>query len=152
MPDDDVEAFLLVLRIAHMRFNELPKKGALTLESLVDLAVICDKYDRAHIVRPFPDHNNWAQPWFANLHSNKHTELLFVTWTLGYSSEYEDMAKWAVQHTAVTASRVSVLYGELFPKHMPPGLIGELAYNETALHASVLLTLVTHRKDIGTTV
>ncbi|KAF2655964.1 hypothetical protein K491DRAFT_715811 [Lophiostoma macrostomum CBS 122681] len=54
-PDDDPEAMLIVLRIAHLAFHELPKKRGLSFESLVNLAIVCDKYDVVGIVRPFWD-------------------------------------------------------------------------------------------------
>lgn len=52
-PDDDVDAMLIVLLIAHLRFNELPAKEPFELGDLLQLAVVCDKYDLVQPVRPF---------------------------------------------------------------------------------------------------
>jgi hypothetical protein len=79
---------LLALRIAHLRFNELPKKGSLYLDPLVNLAVICDKYDLVHIVRPSRYHSDWARPWFGNnVQVNLNAGLLLVAWTFEESSD-----------------------------------------------------------------
>lgn len=49
-PEDDPDALLCVLRIAHLQFRKVP--DTLDYEELVDLAIICDKYDTVAIVRP----------------------------------------------------------------------------------------------------
>lgn len=42
-PDDDLDALLIILRVAHLKFRELPE--SLSFKELVNLAVVCDKYD-----------------------------------------------------------------------------------------------------------
>ena len=49
-PEDDADALLCVLRIAHLQFRTLPK--TLDYAQLLNLAIICDKYDTVAIVRP----------------------------------------------------------------------------------------------------
>ena len=49
-PEDDPDALLCVLRIAHLQFRRLPK--TLNYAQLLNLAIICDKYDTVAIVRP----------------------------------------------------------------------------------------------------
>ena len=49
-PDDDPDALLCVLRIAHLQFRKIPK--TLNYAELLNLAILCDKYDTVAIVRP----------------------------------------------------------------------------------------------------
>ena len=49
-PEDDPDALLCVLRIAHLQFRKLPK--TLDYAQLLNLAIICDKYDTVAIIRP----------------------------------------------------------------------------------------------------
>ena len=44
LPEDDPNALLIILRIAHLQFYELPDV-LLVYEHLLQLAVFCDKYD-----------------------------------------------------------------------------------------------------------
>jgi hypothetical protein len=55
LPDDDVDAMILVLRIAHLRFHELPGERRLSSKALLNLSIVCDKYDLVRLVRPFLD-------------------------------------------------------------------------------------------------
>ena len=127
LPDDDIEATLLVLRIAHLQFQDLPKKSKLTLSRLLDLAVICDKYDLVRLVHPFLDLNQWAQPWFpiGTVGAQYKPELLFIAWTFGYSREFELLAKHFVTHLRVEADGTLLFAGQQSPEHMPPGLLGK---------------------------
>ena len=49
-PEDDPNALLCVLRIAHLQFRKIPE--TLNYAELLNLAIICDKYDTVAIVRP----------------------------------------------------------------------------------------------------
>ena len=50
IPEDDPDALLCVLRIAHLQFRKIP--GTLNYADLLNVAIICDKYDTVAIVRP----------------------------------------------------------------------------------------------------
>ncbi|PVH99741.1 hypothetical protein DM02DRAFT_614813 [Periconia macrospinosa] len=93
-PDDDIEAMLLVLRIAHIRFNEIPKKEGLSFQLLLDVAFVCDKYDLVHMVRPFLDLHNWAQPYsYPNYEGEGYPAWLFIAWTFGYADSFDRLAR-----------------------------------------------------------
>jgi hypothetical protein len=67
LPDDDTDAMLTVLRIAHLNFSDVPQKSSMSFHQLVQLAVVCDKYDLVGIVRPFLELHEWAKElpaWF----------------------------------------------------------------------------------------
>ncbi|KAF2495659.1 hypothetical protein BU16DRAFT_527437 [Lophium mytilinum] len=89
-PDDDEEALLVVLRVAHLHFLQLPPATPMPFHRLLDLAVICDKYDTVKIVRPF------ITAWSQNLEElslqNGYEESLFIAWTFGYHSIYKSLA------------------------------------------------------------
>lgn len=121
---DDVEAILLVLRIARLRLQDLPKKGALPLQDLLSLFVVCGKYDLVHFIRPFLDLKSWALPWFPNLTAGlSHAELLFVAWTFGFSESFKALANKLVLQMTMTVAGVPMVYGKHFPEAMPPGLL-----------------------------
>ena len=65
-PDDDADALLIVLYIAHLQFGKLPE--ALDYQELLNLAIICDKYDTVSTVRPVSDFCISSRP---SLHSTK---------------------------------------------------------------------------------
>ena len=50
LPEDDADALLCILRIAHLQFRKLPE--TLDYAELLNLAIICDKYDTVAVVRP----------------------------------------------------------------------------------------------------
>ena len=50
LPEDDADALLYVLRIAHLQFRRIP--ATLEFVDLLNVAIICDKYDTVEIVRP----------------------------------------------------------------------------------------------------
>ena len=49
--DDDGEALLLLLNIAHLQFSKIPHY--LTFETVVQVAVLCDKYDCVGLIKPW---------------------------------------------------------------------------------------------------
>lgn len=49
--EDDCEALLILLRIAHLQFHQVPSK--LEYSQLLQLAILCDMYDCAKLVRPW---------------------------------------------------------------------------------------------------
>jgi hypothetical protein len=134
LPDDDVDAMLLVLRIAHLRFHELPK--TLEYKALFNLAVVCDKYDLVHLVRPFLDLWSWAKPYFytAGQSNSFDPSWLFVAWTFGYTESFRSLAKHisleaTLNYDPVTLvpDRNQVLMptgGVVLEREMPPGIIG----------------------------
>jgi hypothetical protein len=53
LPDDDEMALLVVLRAAHLQFHQLPPASPMPFHRLLNLAVVCEKYDTMKVVRPF---------------------------------------------------------------------------------------------------
>lgn len=67
---DDPEALLLILQIAHLEFSEALQK--INLQKLVDVAILCDKYDTVAMVRPFIP--GWVQPFLCDHNLAKECE------------------------------------------------------------------------------
>lgn len=129
-PDDDVEAMLLVLRIAHLRFQELPQKHGISFNSLLNLAFVCDKYDLVRMVRPFLDLHCWAQP-FLHMTDPKTCQpaWLFIAWTFGYSESFDALAKRLVRAVATSDMDGRTIVGvtggpELQAGTLPPDILG----------------------------
>ena len=57
LPEDDADALLCVLRIAHLQFRKLPE--TLDFVDLLNVAIICDKYETVSIVRPVSSPFTW---------------------------------------------------------------------------------------------
>ena len=56
--DDDGEALLLLLRIAHLQFAEVPV--SLDFDKLLQVAILCDMYDCVGLVKP------WLSTWLSD--------------------------------------------------------------------------------------
>jgi hypothetical protein len=128
LPDDDIEAILLVLRIAHLRFHELPRTGGLTIAALLKLAVVCDKYDLVKLVRPFLDLYGWASSHLPDIGSGKNCNpsWFFIAWTFGYKDSFEYLATYVVRRIQLNAHGDVVMnVWQAFPHDAPPGLLGK---------------------------
>lgn len=54
-PEDDAQALQILLYIAHLQFHSIPE--TLSFTQLLNLAIICDKYDTARLLFP------WFHKW-----------------------------------------------------------------------------------------
>jgi hypothetical protein len=119
--EDDGEALLVLLRITHFKFIEVP--ATLELETLFDVAILCDQYDCAHLVKPWlrqwlrEEHSPWKQP------SIGRERWLLVAWVFGRERLLKEVASMLVLEMVTYGNgRCIALEGRLGP--MPPGLIG----------------------------
>ena len=74
LPDDDPGAMLIVLKIAHLRFHDLPKAADVDIEALLCFAVTCENHDLVTLIRPFLDLHGWAQKHFPNVATLKNCD------------------------------------------------------------------------------
>ncbi|OCK85711.1 hypothetical protein K432DRAFT_377360 [Lepidopterella palustris CBS 459.81] len=146
LPDDSPTALLIVLRIAHMRYKEVPDE--LSFNELVELAVVCDKYDTVHVVRPFLP--RWAGPWMRVAPGRE--EWIFIAWTFGFEDVFVEGVK-AMVRDVVADEKGNCLYGgQAVEGHFPPGVLDAiLAAREEAIKSlinAVTKTLETmHEKN-----
>ena len=149
-PDDDAEAMLIVLRIAHLRFAELPLKSGLSLEDLLHLAVICDKYDVVQLVRPFLNLHQWHEGLVPNVKArvNCHPSWLFIAWTFGWSDIFDSLAEYLTLTTSLNSDNLAICGAgeELSPEEMPAGLFGMYYFFVSLLLTKTLFNLTSCRK------
>lgn len=88
-PDDDAQTLLLLFRICHLRFSEVPQ--TLDLNQLFETAVLCDKYDIVTLIRPWL--SKWQQPLLPRAGEDDDEKWLFISWTLGDSGIFERIVK-----------------------------------------------------------
>jgi hypothetical protein len=94
-PDDDSNAIRLCLYIAHLSFAKLPKY--LSLDDLVNLARVAERYDLNHLI-PFAHLENWMAPHSKRLLQPGYEPWLYVAWQFGLEEDFRQLAT----HLAVT--------------------------------------------------
>ena len=120
--EDDSEALLILLRIVHQRFKEVPV--TLSYDHLLNLAILVDQYDCIGIVRP------WLATWLANEETDckapEHECWLFIAWVFGRKNIFKGLALKMVKEVVVNAGGVAFTSSEEpISEPMPGGIIGE---------------------------
>lgn len=125
--DDEVDALYIALRIAHLRFHEIPRKDGLTIDALLELAVVCARYDIVKLVRPFLDLYGWAQCHYPDTDSGERCDpaWFYVAWTFGYKDSFQRLTRFTVKKLGLDDDGNAIMDdGQKLPKYMPPGLLG----------------------------
>lgn len=122
--EDNPAALLLVLRIAHLQFRKVP--DVLGFQEMVELAVVCDKYDTAGLVRP------WIKQWEESLQERSvlveepgREEYLIFAWTFGDLPTYEKIADRLICNATCDDRDRFYVDGNPLGRNMPPGAVGE---------------------------
>jgi len=120
--DDDPDMLLLLLRIAHLQFQELP--SSLTYRQLLGLAALCDKYDTVHLARPWL--RQWEQPRSSPTNCFQQENSIFIAWTFGDVETFEKWAKHLAMecYTTPTPGQCCIRPGVQLEENMPPGIVG----------------------------
>ncbi|MCJ1368297.1 hypothetical protein MMC16_007439 [Acarospora aff. strigata] len=118
--EDNGEALLLLLRIAHLQFSKVP--STLTFESLLDVAILYDKYDCVGLVGP------WLSLWLSNEETQSkeqgYEEWLFIAWVFGREKTFKELATKLTHEVKINAKGDCLTStGEIFPSQMPPDII-----------------------------
>lgn len=133
--DDDPEALLTVLRIAHHRTHEVTK--VLELGQLVSIATVCDKYDTVAMCRPYIE--NWVRPFIAEQPESQPPYLrpgweawLWCAWVFGYEETFRQLVS-KLQAEICTDEEGSCLAPTGLPRrhkvleaNMPPEITGKI--------------------------
>ena len=118
--DDDWEALLVLLHIVHLQFSKVP--DSLAFETIVQVAVLCDKYDCVGLVKP------WLSLWYEETHALEpgHELWLFIAWVLGKKEIFQDLATKLV-NVVKTNFKGDCLTstGEILASQMPIDIIGK---------------------------
>lgn len=118
--EDDTDALLILLRIAHLDFVSVKKK--LGIGELYNVAILCDKYDCIHLIKP------WVEEWFTKTRSQIGGEIakdVFISWSFGRKESFK-MAATTLLLQSRTDENGELLdvKGQAIPEVMPPGIIG----------------------------
>ncbi|KAI9770476.1 MAG: hypothetical protein M1839_003191 [Geoglossum umbratile] len=118
--EDNASALLILLRIAHLQFREVPLE--LDYTNLFNISVLCDKYDCLDIIQP------WVGTWLEGMEAFAMTSgcegSLFIAWALGNEVVFEKLAEELVRDVCVSDTGECLLSsGEIIPGPMPPGIV-----------------------------
>lgn len=103
LPDDDPDALLFLLRIAHLKFKDLP--DTLLFQDLYQLSVTCDKYDVVGPVRPFWD--RYGAPFLSHIEEAGYEEWLHIAWTFGVEDVYIKVMNKLIVETQIIGEHLS---------------------------------------------
>ena len=120
-PDDDLDALLIVLRVAHLKFRELP--DSLSFKGLVKLAVVCDKYDTMGVVRRWLP--QWLAPWYKKSCSPGYEEWLSIVWTTGDNATFRTTTKHLIESCDMDTAGRLCHRGKPFAVSIVPDMIGK---------------------------
>lgn len=118
-PDDDPEALLILLSAAHLRFQEVPKH--LSFERLLNVCVLCDKYDCITLVRPWIF--EWKVRQIVPTDWELYEEWLFIAWTMGDEATFKRVGRSMILR-ATTDESGAFNDTRLSKLEMPPGFVG----------------------------
>ncbi|CAG8954729.1 hypothetical protein HYFRA_00004652 [Hymenoscyphus fraxineus] len=110
-------ALLIIFRIAHLEFSNIPKK--VSSQELHEIARIIDYADCVELVEP------WFEGWFAGVSSHE-IHMFFPFWVFGKEQQFEKLAAKSLlgkefsQLRALDANKQQKMIGKIC--EMPPGL------------------------------
>jgi hypothetical protein len=87
--EDDPEALRILLRIAHLKFRDIPAKPP--YKTLLNIAILCDQYDCVDLVGAFLP--LWFQEEESESKKGGQSNWLFIAWVFGRKKVFEDLAK-----------------------------------------------------------
>lgn len=123
MPEDDPNALLILLDAAHLNFDRIP--SVVSFDLLLQVLILCDKYDVMRLLRP------WIPGWiraskkFTPVCSPGNQDWLFIAWSFGNETIYNDVSKYLVFSVSVDEEgRCLDPKAQVLEDNMPPGAIG----------------------------
>ena len=120
--DDGGEALLLLLHIAHLQYNDIPT--TLAYNTLLDVAVLCDRYSCVELVEPWLSH--WLSDEEKSSKEAGHENWLFIAWVFGRGKVFSDLAFRMVREaTTNDDSKCLTSSGAEVPGPMPPNILGK---------------------------
>lgn len=138
LPDDDPEALLLLMRIAHLQFDAIPKvlakpdavrtPGCLCYR----LAILCDKYDCVGLVTPWL--SRWLDGWQPA--PSFVIEDLFICWAFGIKDTFKRLMVDLVLQSRLNGDGELVGRdgGRLNSEFTPPGALRECFHSFIHIH------------------
>ncbi|KAF9878376.1 hypothetical protein CkaCkLH20_03868 [Colletotrichum karsti] len=134
LPEDSPEGFKIFLDMVHGWFGRVPEE--LSLDQLVDVLIITEKYDATAITRP------WARGWLKAVEdSTSGFGLLCAAWELGDMATFEKMILKIIDEAECSADESRRLiydgyYADEIKYLEPPGLFEAIKELRSALVAA----------------
>lgn len=122
--EDEGDALSLLLRIVHLRFDEIPI--SLSSDLLLQLAKLSDRYQCLRVLK------SWALPWIAATEQEGVEKLgkeswLFVYWAFGKTAEFSKISKELVLEAKVDETgNYLTARGEPLQEPTPPYIFGKV--------------------------
>lgn len=122
--EDDAEALFILLQVAHLQFHKLPL--VLGAKLLLQIALLCDQYMCAHLVRP------WMQNWIigAGLIDHEFTatiapeQCFFIYWLFGSLQDSSRMLRKMASITKIQDGKCLTAQGHPLIEPLPSGIAG----------------------------
>lgn len=115
---DESDALLIVLRIAHLKHNEVYR--TLSLHNLVKVATVCDKYDTVAVCRPFVA--GWVQQWLPTCSY----EFIWPAWVFDHEEQFVNLVnQLRLLFTLNDLGNAECTGCQITEMMMPPRLIGK---------------------------
>ncbi|KAN0096814.1 hypothetical protein V8E51_015619 [Hyaloscypha variabilis] len=116
----DFATITLLLRIAHLQFQNIPKK--LSYPRLLQMAIACDQYSCAGLVAP------WLESWLSDERTSSMEDgkegWLFIAWVFGRHSIFEQLAnKLVLEVKTNDEGEFLTKNGEVMPEPMPHNIL-----------------------------
>jgi hypothetical protein len=137
--EDDVDALLILLNIAHLRFGKVPTRQ-IKAKVFHNLAVLCGQYDCVQLVKP------WLALWLRGMPgladrffrpgSIEDARIVFIFWVFGMDEQFQTWAM-DLMRQATMENGQCCIFGERFPEPIPPGLIGKFITKPLSKHFSL---------------
>jgi hypothetical protein len=89
LTEDYPDALTTVLLALHCRCEMVPVD--LTFRNLVELAIVCDKYDCPGGVLSWVE--SWTAPWKPLVLTSGYEEWLFIAWVFGIKEGFEELSR-----------------------------------------------------------
>lgn len=121
-PEDNAQALQILLYIAHLQLHSIPE--TLSFTQLLNLAIICDKYDTARLIIPW--FHKWETSYRQSALDLGHECSLLIAWVIRDLDIFKQVADTLVWTTCVKSRGECLARGDLTPlgDQMPPGVIG----------------------------
>ncbi|KAF2866174.1 hypothetical protein BDV95DRAFT_599183 [Massariosphaeria phaeospora] len=122
LPDDDPDMMLLLMRVAHLKFNTVTLD--LSFEQLLQLALICNRYECTEVLRPF--HEKWSSLHREKILQPGFEQWMFVAYQFGYEEDYVRIANHLAMNCRVNPIGELLVPGSDTQKlegHFPPNAL-----------------------------
>ncbi|KAF2005109.1 hypothetical protein P154DRAFT_353142 [Amniculicola lignicola CBS 123094] len=148
MFQDEPTMLYLIMQIAHCHFAKMPKR--LSFRNIVDLAIICNKYNSNHLLIPFL--SDWVKPYKDRILEPGMEEWVFVAYQFGFEDDYLLLIDHLLMNCTVDDSNNLINpAGHRLTGHYPRNALAQIKHARQTLIQSLLTTVETFVTSMITT-